>query len=154
MTIPSTAGGRASVWLACLVVLALPRPVVAHALLHETMRTDAVVVQFHYAGSNDKPWFEDYQVFAPGTEVAYQSGQVNADGEVSFRPNGPGEWRVRVATGDGHGAHMTVVVDGAGARPDADRGAEYLQRIITALAWLFGLFGLGIVMRDVRRKRA
>lgn len=146
------AGRRALALFACLL-LALPRPAAAHALLHETTRDDAVLVRFHYAGSDEKPWFEDYQVFAPGAEIAYQSGQVNADGEVSFRPNVAGEWRVRVATGDGHGAQVTVVVDEAGALHGLSTGPGYVQRVITALAWLFGLFGLGIVVRDARRKR-
>lgn len=149
-----SAGWRASALIAGLVVLALPLPVAAHTLLHETTRADAVVVQFHYAGSDNKPSFEDYRVFAPGTEVAYQSGHVNADGEVSFRPNAPGEWRVRVASGDGHGAQVTVVVDEAGALQGTADGAGYVQRVLTALTWMFGLFGLGIVMRDMRRKRA
>jgi len=149
----SKVGGRASAWLAGMVILALSPTVGAHGLQHETTRTDAVVVKFYYAGNAGKPWSDSYQVFAPGAEVAHQSGQVNADGEVSFRPNAPGKWRVRVVTGDGHGAHVSVVVDEAGALPDPKPGAGYAQRIITAFAWLFGIFGLAIVVRDARRKR-
>lgn len=140
--------------IAFLMMLAFPLPVAAHGILHETIRTDAVVVKLYYAGNVGKPWSDSYHVFAPGAEGAYQSGQVNADGEVSFRPNAPGKWRVRVVTGDGHGAHVSVVVDEAGALTGPKQGAGYAQRIITAFAWLFGIFGLGIIVRDMRRKRS
>lgn len=149
----SMVSGRASAWLGGMVILALSPTVVAHGLQHEITRTDAVVVKFSYAGNAGKPGPDSYEVFAPGTEGAYQSGQVNADGEVSFRPNAPGEWRVRVVTGDGHGAHVSVVVDEAGALTDSKQGAGHALRITTAFAWLFGIFGLGIMVRDVRRKR-
>lgn len=150
----------AAVSLAWALLLAAPLPASAHALVHEITRAKTVVVHFQYAGNGGKPWFENYQVFAPHTETVFQSGHVNVNGEVSFRPNAPGEWRVRITTRDGHGEQVTVVVDQAGALPDAAggavgaAGAGYLQQIITALAWLFGAFGLAVIVRDMRRKQA
>lgn len=147
----------AAVLLAWALLLAVPTPARAHAVEHQISLATTVVVHFEYPGKGGKPWFERYQVFAPNTEAAFQSGYINANGEVSFRPNVPGEWRVSITTRDGHGEEVTVVVDEAGALPDAAvgaAGASHLQRIITALAWLFGAFGLVIIVRDMRRKQA
>lgn len=135
---------------------AAPASVAAHALLHEIIAGEAVVLRFQFAGA-DQPWFEPYEVFAPGVETPFQTGRVNASGEVSFRPDRPGTWRVRVFTEDGHGAVVEVAVDEAGVTATAAGHSHHThghwQRVLAALGYLLGVFGLLVLWRQ-RRARA
>jgi nickel transport protein len=141
--------------LAALIALLLPVCANAHAMLHEVIDGEAVTLRLSYGGA-EQPLFEPYEVFAPGLEAPFQSGRVNALGEVSFRPDRPGTWRVRVATEDGHGAVIRLDVDEAGAVaavPDAHgHGHAYWPRVLAGLGYLLGVFGLLALWR-VRRVR-
>ena len=136
--------------------LLLPVAAHAHALLHEVIDGEAVIVRFSFPGA-DQPLFEPYEVFAPGVDTPFQSGRVNALGEVSFRPDRPGPWRVRVFAADGHGAVIALEVDTAGAvaavQGHHGHAHDYGARVLAALGYLLGIFGLLALWR-VRRARA
>lgn len=141
---------RSVLLLSLALTLGLAGPLSAHALLHEEVSDgNTVTVHFYYPGEREKPWFEPYEVFSPSDELAFQEGRVNAIGEVSFRPNEPGEWRIRVATGDGHGSVVRIQVAeedlGSGER-NAQLG--YTERAIMAVGYLLGGFGLWILWRQ------
>jgi nickel transport protein len=142
-----------AVALAAWMALLLPADVHAHAMLHEVVDGEAVTLRLSYGGA-EQPLFEPYEVFAPGLETPFQSGRVNALGELSFRPDRPGTWRVRVATEDGHGAVIRLEVDEAGvaAALPAQHGHahEYWPRVIAALGYLLGVFGLLALWRARR----
>lgn len=138
--------------LLTLVSLALlPAAAQAHALLYEVAGGEIVTVRFHFAGTDEQPWFEPYEVFAPGSTRPHQRGLVNADGELTFRPNVPGRWQVRVATEDGHGASVNVEVSEPG-RLETSVATPFAQRVVTAFAILFGIFGVVVLVRDWRRR--
>jgi nickel transport protein len=141
--------------LAAWITLLLPLCANAHAMLHEVVDGEAVTLRLSYGGA-EQPLFEPYEVFAPGLETPFQSGRVNALGELSFRPDRPGTWRVRVATEDGHGAVIRLEVDEAGvatALPAQHGHAhEYWPRVVAALGYLLGVFGLLALWR-ARRAR-
>jgi len=73
--------------------------------------TDAVTVEFYFP-DDDKPLFEPYQIYGPDSDIPFQTGRINAIGEVSFRPDRPGNWRVQVNTSDGHDIQVQVQTDG------------------------------------------
>lgn len=147
-------------WPRCLLaVLAIAMPVAcaqAHALLHEVVPGESVILRLAFPGG-EQPLFEPYEVFAPGERRAFQSGRVNALGEVSFRPDQPGDWRLRVMAADGHGAEVRIEVDQAGivsgVRGGHDHAGGYWPRVLAALGYLLGLFGLLVLWRQ-RRARA
>lgn len=133
-----------------------PAIVQAHALLHEVLDAEAVVLRFSFPGG-EQPWHEPYEVFAPGMDAPFQSGRVNALGEVSFRPDRPGPWRLRVFTEDGHGATIELDIDAEGktaaSSGSAGHAHGYWWRVFAALGYLLGAFGLLALWR-VRRSRA
>lgn len=146
---------RRIAWLACAAVL-LPGLARGHAVLHEVIDGGAVVVRFTYPGA-DRPVFEPYEVFAPDSDTPFQAGRVNLHGEVSFRPDRAGTWRVRLTTADGHGALVALEVDAAGVVA-ATQGAhghahDHWLRVGAALGYLLGVFGLLSLWR-ARRARA
>lgn len=142
--------------LVVLCMLWLPAAAEAHALLHERVDGDALTLRLSFPGS-DQPLFEPYEIFAPGVETPFQSGRVNALGELSFRPDRPGAWRIRVFTEDGHGAVIALDIDDAGtvaaAHADHHHAGSYGLRVLAALGYLLGLFGLAVLWRQ-RRDRA
>lgn len=58
-----------------------------------------------------------FTVMPPDGSAAFLSGSTDASGRVSFRPDRPGAWKVRIAAVDGHGAVVTVNVDSAWTEP-------------------------------------
>lgn len=143
--------------LAAMVMAAMPLAAAqAHALLHERVEGEIVILRLAFPGG-EQPLFEPYEVFAPGERQAFQSGRVNALGEVSFRPDRPGDWRLRVISADGHGAEVNIEVDEAGAvsgvRGGHDHAGGYWPRALAALGYLLGVFALLVLWRR-RRARA
>lgn len=128
--------------LVAAFVMLLPLAAQGHAVLHEFVDGGTVTVRLSYADAA-QPLFEPYEIFAPDTAAPFQSGRVNAVGEISFRPDRPGRWRVRVVTADGHGASITVDVDEAGGVASSAHGhaSEYWLRVLAALGGLLGAFG-------------
>lgn len=132
--------------LLALAALLAPADGSAHALLHEIVDGETVVVKLSFP-SGDLPLFESYEIFAAGAETPFQVGRVNALGEVSFRPDRPGEWRVKVFTADGHGTVVKLVVDevmaaAVTATTQAGHSHGYAGRVVAGLGYLLGLFGI------------
>ena len=115
----------------------------AHALLYRVVEGPAITVQLYFP-DNDAPLFEPYEVFAPDSTRAHQAGRVNALGEVTFRPDRPGEWRVVVMTADGHGvdARIDVEADLSASAASRTAPAPWWQRVTAGLGYLLGIFGL------------
>jgi nickel transport protein len=137
-----------------VAVLAVP-PAAGHALLHRVLETDSMVrVEFHFA-DGDRPYFESYRVMGPDDFRPFQTGRVNAVGEVSFRPDRPGPWRVLVATEDGHGAEFQMTVDHDGLRPSGSgpHGLSRWERLIAGIGYLLGVFGIIALWRMHRARR-
>ena len=147
-------------WLTSVALLSLlalglmPASGAAHALLHEVVDGDALVLKLSYPGG-DAPLFESYEILAPGDGTPFQAGRVNAIGEVSFRPDRPGEWQVKVFTSDGHGTVVRVAVDATGGAITVPAAQEahshgYAPRVLAGLGYLLGLFGLWALWRGRR----
>jgi len=139
--------------LAGLLLLLPGSSALAHALLHESSVGEAAVVQFLFP-DGDKPYFEAYRVMAPDDTRPFQSGRINAVGEVSFRPDRPGTWRVVVATEDGHGAEVRVDVgrEGAASAGGAGAGLSQPARLTAGIGYLLGVFGLIALWRGRRAR--
>jgi nickel transport protein len=58
---------------------------------------------------NDPANYSPYELFAPGDEVPYQKGRTDKNGVVSFLPDRPGKWRLKVAAESEHGGHAALV---------------------------------------------
>jgi nickel transport protein len=141
--------------VAAAMLLLAPGVAPAHGMLHEAGSAEAIIVRFAYPGA-DPPVFEAYEVHAPGDEAPFQAGRTNALGELSFRPDRPGRWRVRVYTEDGHGTVVDLEVDEAGGLDPLVGGHAHEhdlgQRVFAGLGYLLGAFGLLALWR-ARRAR-
>lgn len=121
---------------------------VAHGVDHRIERGEAVMVEF--SSRHDGPMVgAGFRVFSPDGQRIFASGNTDALGRAVFVPDQPGNWRVLMATEDGHGAEVAVHVDGgaeaAGAVRDKASGVPVAGRIpatAAGIGYLFGLAGL------------
>jgi len=142
--------------LLCVAGMMTIPPAAGHALLHSVLDADSMVrVEFHYP-DGDRPFFETYRVMGPDDHRPFQTGRVNAVGEVSFRPDRPGVWRVLVATEDGHGAEARVRVeaDGSNAEGPVSRGLSRWERLTAGVGYVLGVFGIIALWRVGRARSA
>lgn len=135
--------------LLALVVTLVPTAVVfAHGIDYRIEHGDAVMV--HFSSHHDGPMAgAGFRVFAPPGREVFASGNTDALGRAVFVPDRPGNWRVLMATDDGHGAEVEVPVEAgptaASSRADRDPPVATAGRIPATAAgvgYLFGLAGL------------
>lgn len=120
----------------------------AHGVNHRVERGEAVMV--HFTSHHDGPMAgAGFRVFSPDGRTIFVRGNTDALGRAVFVPDQPGDWRVLMATEDGHGAEVVVPVDAgrsvAGAIPDRDSilpTAGRIQATAAGIGYLFGIAGL------------
>jgi len=140
-----SAAGRLSLALALLLVTSLAW---GHRMHHEVSTAEAQVLTVSHA-FGQQPVFEPYQIFAPDTDVPFQTGRTDMQGRVSFLPDRPGRWRVIITTEDGHGVEVRVRVDEALEITEVEGpGAGGLAMTLAGVGYLLGLGGLLVLWRQ------
>lgn len=93
-----------------VLLLLLSAGLNAHALHHELFQEGRVYgVQLHFASENDFS-YENYEVFAPGSEIPFALGRTDAKGRLFFMPDRNGSWQVKAFSEDGHGSVIDIKV--------------------------------------------
>jgi len=142
--------------LGAIVLASVTANVRAHAVDYRIERGQAVVVHFssdHQAAMAGA----GFRVFSPDGQRVLVSGKTDAHGRAVFVPDAPGNWRLLMASEDGHGAEVEIVVDAleiAGkAPPDDPGGAAPAGRLSATAAGVGYLLGLGGLLALWRRRR-
>ncbi len=134
--------------LPLLVAACLASPAAAHEVTSEVVRGRAVAVR---AMAHDGAALAGAaaEVFSPSDGAApFWQGRTDRNGWVSFVPDAPGRWRVRVMDATGHG--MVIPVDvpapgAAGAQPAGDPSPSALAAVarpLLGVALVAAVFGL------------
>jgi len=58
---------------------------------------------------NDPASYSGYEIFAPGDQIPYQKGRSDKNGVVSFLPDRPGKWTIKLTAESEHGGHAANV---------------------------------------------
>jgi len=58
---------------------------------------------------NDPANYSPYEVFGPEDTIPHQKGRTDKNGVVSFLPDRPGKWTVKVLAESEHGGHAAIV---------------------------------------------
>ncbi len=157
-------------WMVFAAIL-LPASARAHGVLTRVTAGDTTVVTVTHEDGEPLAG-ASFTVRAPGGDAPYLQGTTDARGRLAFHPDRPGDWTVRVATADGHGAVVKVAVApptpaaadtaavGTAARPGttaaaspparpaaspmtAHAGSPRLLRALGGALLLVGVFALG-----------
>jgi nickel transport protein len=146
--------------LAVAAVALAPAAARGHEVLHEVERGRAIAV---------RAWFPDgealayaqYEIYSPADPtIPHQKGRTDRSGWLSFVPDAPGRWRVKVVDATGHGLDLEVdASSGAAAAPSPSQGppgstAAFVLRPLLGVAVIAAVFAvLFVVKRRTGRAR-
>jgi nickel transport protein len=151
--------GASSVWMAIWVASAMiwiaiaPYLASAHTI-HYAVEPKGMTVRIFYA-ANDPASYAEYELAGPGDTLPYQTGRTDKNGCVSFLPDRPGVWQVKVLGESSHGFHgvtIDVKVDQAfGLESFSKPLVATHTRLITGLSLIVGIFGIYAYWRSRKR---
>lgn len=142
--------------MAAAFLILLASEALAHGVDHKVDRAEAVVVAFsshHQAAMVDV----GYRVFSPDGRSLFAQGRTDALGRAVFLPDAPGTWRVLMATDDGHGAEVEVLVEAqqvAAAEINVPVKVGGMNRLTATTAGVGYVLGLGGLLALWRRRTA
>ena len=140
------------VWLLILLLCGLAS---AHTVDYQIDGKQAVVTTVRLA--EDPASYSEYELFAPDiSETPFQLGRSDALGRITFVPNKPGLWRMKVSADSQHGLHgkeIEIKVDEQMiAEIDSRPLVSTHTRLVVGISLLFGLFGLVSLTRSKKSK--
>ena len=121
----------------------------AHEVVHEVRRGEAVVVTFATADGIPLA-YEDCEVRAVDEDMPLLRGKTDVEGRVAFVPDAGSEYVVRVFASDGHGAQVRVKADAGSVDPSfaSPSGATPIARLALGALLIVAMFlGLGRLAR-------
>ena len=132
----------------------------AHGVDYRVERGEAAVV--HFSSQHDDGMAgAGFRVFPPDGQHVFVSGNTDVLGRAVFVPDAPGTWRLLMATEDGHGAEVEIVVDEDEVAVVSDSGwpaaaatANRLSATAAGVGYLLGLGGLLVLWRQRRSSAA
>ncbi len=93
--------------LGCLFAILMVNGAHAHAVEYQ-VENRGISARFFFL-PNDPASYSSYEIFGPGDKIPYQKGRSDKNGVVSFLPDRPGKWRVKVLAESEHGGHAADV---------------------------------------------
>ncbi len=157
-----------SIILAALILFAFNITLMAHAIRFEVdKKSPAVIVQAGFSGTS--PLVDaKVEIFAPGSDKAYQTGRADQAGRFAFVPDEIGNWKVTFDDEMGHFDQINVgiseaffnrkeiapVIEDTQNQRTHD-SLPVIYQIIFGLALIFGLTGLlyGMKARQSLKKQ-
>lgn len=147
---------RRAALLAATLALVVPAAARGHEVLHEIARGRAVAVKAFFA-DGEVLAYKQFEIYSPADpKIPYQKGRTDRSGWLSFVPDAPGKWRVKVIDDTGHGLDLevdaamgTAAATSFGSSSPASTAA-FVLRPLVGLAVIAVVFGLLFIL--YRRK--
>ncbi len=124
----------------------------AHGVEYEIRENKAAIIKISYDDGEPMSYAE-VKIFSPyNAGIEYQNGRTDSNGCFAFIPDKPGEWKVVVNDGMGHGISKKVTIM-EGLNVDiVNKGFYRWQKLITGISIIFGLTGLIFYIRVRKTK--
>lgn len=139
-----------------LFVLTGTLPVIAAAHgVEYTMFDGGVGIQVTY-NDNSPISYSTVKIYSPSDkETVFQQGMTDKNGRFVFAPDEPGEWKIEIDDGMGHGLIEEITVSEALDLASAiHHGMARWQEILVGVSILFGLTGIGFYIGTRRQLSA
>lgn len=121
------------------LLCALGAPVAAHEVQHEISAIQAMTVRLVYA--DGEPFsYENYELYADGSQRPAQTGRTDAKGRVVFLPDQTTSWRLRAFSADGHGVDLKFDAKAGDAQIAVTETGRH-TRLLLGLSIILALFG-------------
>ena len=140
-----------------IAVLAVaPMATHAHEVLHELRPGGALALKAYFPDGQVLA-YSAYEIWSPvDPKIPYQKGRTDRSGWLSFVPDVPGTWRVKVIEESGHGLDLeidTTTLASTGAQSSSSdgaggsvRSAAFVLRPVMGVAIIAALFGALIAL--------
>lgn len=129
--------------LAVSLAALVPAAAGAHEVLHQVEPRGAVAVKAYYA-DGEVLAYTQFEIYSPADpRIPYQKGRTDRSGWLSFVPNLPGKWRVKVVHDTGHGLEVQVDATAAAAGGPSSSGTDTPASELAFV--LRPLLGLGVI---------
>ncbi len=113
----------------------------AHDVIHEIQHGNAVIVNVGYE-SGEIMSYAEVTIFSPENKtIEYQYGRTDANGQFAFLPDAPGEWKIVVDDGNGHGFVANYTVDESMNVEIKQSLFNRIKKLFAGLLLLFGCTG-------------
>ena len=121
--------------------------VLAHGVEYEIKENKASIIKVGYDDGEPMSYAE-VKIFSPyNAEIEYQNGRTDSNGCFAFIPDEPGEWKIVVNDGMGHGVATKVPIT-EGIKVDiTHHGFPRWHKLTTGISIIFGLTGLIFYIR-------
>lgn len=130
-------------------------PVHGHSI-HYAVVQNGISVRFFYS-ANDPASYSEYEVYGPGDNQPHQTGRTDRNGYVSFFPERPGIWKVKMMGESSHGFHGVTIDVNVNQSLGLESFSKPLvathTKLITGVSIIFGLFGIYALWRSRKRVR-
>lgn len=129
----------------------------AHGIEYQA-ENKGISVRFFFL-PNDPASYSGYEIFGPGDSIPHQKGRTDKNGVVSFLPDRPGKWTIKVIAESEHGGHaaQTDIQVKEGLLMESFSKplvASYVKFFVAsgALLSVFGIWGLWAARKGAKKE--
>jgi nickel transport protein len=136
--------------LSIALFLLLVLPAYPHAINYE-VKQKGISVRVFYT-EKDPASYSEYELFGPGDSQPHQTGRSDKNGFISFFPERPGVWKIKVWGESSHGYHgvtLDVKVDEAlDLKSFSKPLAATHTKLIVGISLIIGFFGVYALLKS------
>lgn len=115
--------------------------VLAHDVIHDMKLGDAVVLRVGY-DTGEPMQYAEVLIYSPKNDkIEFQNGRTDANGSFAFLPDTPGEWRIVVDDGDGHGMTASFLADKSMNIKITRSVFDRVKKLLAGLVLILGFTG-------------
>lgn len=127
----------------------------AHTI-HYEIQPKGISAKIFYT-ETDPASYSEYEIYGPGDKEPYQIGRTSRAGFLSFLPDRPGKWKIKVLGESSHGFHgitIDIAVDKAFNLESFEKPLVAKHtKVIVGMSVIFGLFGIISLYLSWRKKK-
>ncbi len=105
----------------------------AHNLEHTISHQKAVVIKYKFSQEGDFS-YQDYEIYAPQSDIPFQVGRTNANSEIVFIPDTKGKYKIKTFSQDGHGKIIEMDIEDILSKKTSNESS-----LVSLLKPLFGI---------------
>jgi nickel transport protein len=123
----------------------------AHGTSCKIFKDSTLIIKAEYDDGTVMSYAE-VLIFSPDDKtIEYQNGRTDKNGIFAFVPDKPGNWRIKVNDGMGHGIVKEITVDTRISINAVNAGNSVKNNYITAVAVIIGITGFLFYLKSRKK---
>jgi nickel transport protein len=137
------------------IIAGLYSPAIAHSIQYQVENRGISVRVFYSA--DDPASYSQYEVFGPGDKIPHQKGRTDKNGFISFLPDRPGKWFIKVWGESEHGYHGAQIEIEVNKSLFMESFKKPLVathiKLFVGISLILGIFGILALIKTKRKSR-